>query len=317
MPADLAAWSYRRELTINNMGLGAHTNFAVAVMLDATRVRYTSKGDDLRFTDATKALLPYEIDTWNQLDRSVVWVGVPEIAANATTTLWMYYGNADAPAAQRAAAVWDQDYVGVWHLTDAHDSTGRNNSTSVGATPLPGKVGGAVRVVGSGQYIDTGAADQLANWTIEVWMSAALPAATNNSSGPISRGYNYQMQWNCGDVEYCKSVNLVDQSGNVIAQYGNSLAAGVWHHVAARYDGAMLETYVGDMRTAAEPAAGPPNAETGTTKLGARVNLGGYYAGDIDEVRISRVARSADYLKAQHRAQADTYVTVGPELPNP
>jgi len=315
--AELDAWPYKRELTINNMGLAAHADFALMVALDSSRVRYSTQGADLRFTDANATMvLPHEIDRWNTAGRSIVWVRVPAIAANATTTLWMYYGNAAAASAERPTDVWDQNYVGVWHLTDAHDSAGHNSSASNGAVPIDGPVGGAVRVFGQ-QYIDTGAADQLATFTIEVWLNAALPATTSNSSGPLSRGYNYQMQWNCGDIQYCRSVNLVDQSGTVIAQYGNTLAAGTWHHVTARYDGSVLETYVGDTRTGTATAAGPPVAETGTAKLGARVNLAGYYSGDIDEARISRVARSGDYLKAQHRAQTDTYLTFGPEQPNP
>jgi biopolymer transport protein ExbB len=317
--ADVSGWAFKRQLTIDNSGLGALSDFGLLLALDATRIGYgntQAHGEDVRFADATGTMLAYEIERWTAGGSSIVWVRVPAIAASTATTLWMYYGNPSAADAQRATDVWDTDYVGVWHLADAHDSTGRNTSASHGSTTVAGTIGDAQEVDGNSHYVDTGAADQLAMWTIEVWLKAAADPVVTTSSGPLSRGYNYQMQWNCGGITYCRSVNFVVNSGTIIAQYG-TLSSQQWHHVSGRFDGSTVETYVGETMTNSLAATGPPVAENGTTKLGARVDLSGFYAGDIDEVRISRTGRSADYLKAQDRSTGDRYVTYGPEQPNP
>ena len=74
-------------------------------------------GGDLRFFGSDGALLAHEVDTWDTNGVSTVWVKVPSL--NATTTITAKYGS-DAPGTARAASeVWENGYVGVWHLGES------------------------------------------------------------------------------------------------------------------------------------------------------------------------------------------------------
>src|SRR5687768_15548599 len=96
-----------------------------------------------------------------------------------------------------------------------------------------------------------------------------------------------------------------------------SLVASQWYYLAATYDGTTLTSYVdGVLANATVGQGGPSTAENGTTKLGARmtINAGEFFQGLVDEARISNVARSADYVRAQHRSMRGTFVAFGPRL---
>src|ERR1700733_13196753 len=186
MPLD--AWSTKRRVTIENTGLGELTAFGFVIELDATRITYATAspvGADLRFTDVDGTPLPYEIESWDPSGTSFVWVGVATIAANTNTTLWMYYGNPAATDAQQPTLVWDSSYLGVWHLADAHDSTGKHVSSNQGATATTGMIGPAMMFTGSPQAIDTGAAEHLDTFTLEAWMRPSGAALISAPSGPV------------------------------------------------------------------------------------------------------------------------------------
>ena len=61
-------------------------------------------GNDLRFYDINNNPCNYWIETWNNVGASTIWVKVPTSGA---TALYMYYGNAAAPATSNGANVFD------------------------------------------------------------------------------------------------------------------------------------------------------------------------------------------------------------------
>jgi hypothetical protein len=309
-------WRFKRQLTIDNTTLGPLTEFPLLVVLTPARIRYSAAGADLRFSDATGMPLYYEIESWDPTGTSAVWVRVPAIADHATTTLWMYYDNPDVIDAQLPAAVWDASYVGVWHLVDAHDSTGRNASVNTGATPTPGRIGPALQFSAS-KYIDTMSAAFLTRWTIEAWIDPATASQQLSPGGTsvIARLPNYLMLWDCNSLTFCHTVLFNDSIPQTHAtSYGATV--GAWTHVAGTYDGTGVLTYSNGVVTGPAATMATPANTTDTAKIGVRNDLVGPFPGAIDEVRISNVARSADYMKATTRAGLDTYVMFGPELPN-
>ena len=89
-------WAHRRKLTFLNGSWGSLTDFPVLLALDSSNIDYSKTmdaGEDLRFTDPDGALLKYEIEVWDELGTSYVWVKVPEIDASSNSDfIWMYYG---------------------------------------------------------------------------------------------------------------------------------------------------------------------------------------------------------------------------------
>ena len=55
-----------------------------------------TSGNDLRFYDINNNVCSYWIEIWNNTGTSTIWV---KVATSGATALYLYYGNAAAPAA--------------------------------------------------------------------------------------------------------------------------------------------------------------------------------------------------------------------------
>jgi hypothetical protein len=89
----LSGFNYRRAITINNTAnSNALTDYQVAINLTYSS-NMQPDFSDIRFTDTSDSLLSYWIE--NKVDSAwaYVWVKVPSIPANSTTTIYVYYGN--------------------------------------------------------------------------------------------------------------------------------------------------------------------------------------------------------------------------------
>ena len=274
-------------------------------------------GGDLRFTDASGALVPHEIDTWNTNGVSLVWVKVPSLTASAAVTA--HYGCA-RPCVPKVESVWDDNYVGVWHLGDGalplkdSSNVSRDFTAADGAGigyASPGVVGGAVDFgeTGNGRGLfaaDHDALDGFPAFTIEAW-TYQTNHATNAGILSKRKGIGNQVSYYFYVKGTTETIYVV---GNCAAATSLGLAPtpelGRWNHQAVTYDAADT----------ADNAAAYLNgtlAATATRALGAVTNAAGElclgnlhsgntanFPGKIDEVRISRCARSADWLRATH-----------------
>lgn len=315
-------WAFRRTLTIDNTGIGALTGFPLHVSLNASRISYAqarADGADLRFEDPQGTPLAYEIERWDPAGTSTIWVRVPAIATNTTTEIVMYYGNPNATDAQNATGVWDADYLGVWHLVDAKDSTATSTSANNGGTPIAaGKTGPAMDFAGgvSDDHVDTGLMTFTAEWTVEAWVNPDTITAVGAASSPVSGFPNYMILYSCISAMFCETI-LFNHGNNTLTSFADyNITLQTWSYVVGRYDGATIRAYVNGAQVDSNPTSATPDASTVTTKIGSRSDLLGDFDGKVDEVRISRVPRSPDYITAQHRSMNDTYVTFGPETAN-
>jgi len=139
----LIGWSYRKAIVIAPSADGAQTAYQLKLLVGESAGASGEQVDcgghalssfnDLRFTTADgETLCPYWIEsitgaTPNQL--ATVWIKIPSIAASpATTTIYMYYGNSDAPDAGSGADTFDafSDFedAAAWHTgwTDVGDA---------------------------------------------------------------------------------------------------------------------------------------------------------------------------------------------------
>ena len=124
--ASATDWSgYERHFNVSFPGYTGGTeltNFPVLVRLSSSLNDFdyskckAANGGDLRFSDDDGNLIPSEIDTWNPSGTSLVWVKVPTLTR--TTVIHAHYGCA-TPDAMNPQDVWDENYVGVWHLGES------------------------------------------------------------------------------------------------------------------------------------------------------------------------------------------------------
>ncbi len=145
--------------------------------------------------------------------------------------------------------------------------------------------------------------------TLEAWVRGedygarcALVAKTDNS--------DYALFASEGKAEF--SLWLGSSYARATAPEG-TLQPGQWHHVAGVFDGSEVRCYVDGRLVAAAPAHGARKTNTLPLFIGADPDGKGkptsHFAGCIDEVRLSQVARYAGATfapPARHRPDADT-----------
>jgi len=121
------------------------TNFPVLVRL--TNASNATGGDvlaaakaggaDIRFSDSAGTTpLAYEIERWSS-SAAEIWVKVPTINGNATTTIKMYWGKADSNTTSSGSAVFgSNNFLGVWHMGNASGATPRPNAAAPGTNDM-------------------------------------------------------------------------------------------------------------------------------------------------------------------------------------
>ena len=296
-----------------------------------------ANGGDLRFADANGNLLASEVDTWNESGESLVWVKVPSLAAN--TRIAAYYGWGDAPAVD-GSKVWDGDYVGVWHLGESAlplaESTGVSTPFSAqqhladGAFGAAGAAGGAVDFTATNNirpYLQAASdADLggLGSFTVECWTKRAPGASGNRYVLSRNNGngtYSFEVfQTGSSNIGVCSATTNgvatigADKGGFYVVEGktdGTVLGYGDWYHQAYVRDisaGCGYGYVNGALkRTQEQVATGALYSGDAPLLLGNRAtfNASNCYNGLIDEVRISRVARSAAWVKAAYDTVAD------------
>jgi len=111
-------WAYRVKLSFNNAAVEeALFDHRILVRLDSSKVAYNKiqeGGADIRFTDSSGNILPYQISVWDKSGESFVFVNVSSIEHNNSSYIWMYYGNSEVSGGQDIAGAWTDEYRGVW-----------------------------------------------------------------------------------------------------------------------------------------------------------------------------------------------------------
>jgi len=236
---------------------------------------------------------------------------VPEFPAAATKDIWLYYANKKATPGADAAGTFDPDYTLVYHFDDAagtpvHDKTANANNAT---TPAPGVDEGAV--IGKGaRFTGTGTINVPASTSLAVKAGDPFTfSAWVKYAAPQSRAALYARRDGAGSlvIGLDQGAPFIEVNGSAVPVKLTSpraLRAGQWSYVAATADGKTVTLYINGHSVASGPGALPAlNTPTG---IGGDVQAGSDVAGFVggmDEVRLSRVARSAALILADAEAQ--------------
>ncbi len=270
-------------------------------------------GADLRFSSSTGEPLPYQIEEWDTAQGvASIWVRVPKITGNSRQEIHLHWGKADAASESSGQAVFNDtnSYVSVWHMHDTVlDEVGTLLSDDKGTTATPGMIGVARHFPGQkgvfcGDMIPDYPSGDSSHST-EAWFRIEQPNATiigwgNEGSG---RGSKVRMQFRSPPHLHIDS-DFSDVNGD------GALKLGEWMHVVHTYDREDGRIYInGKLDGAAKPLL--------NIKTPARLWLGGWYhhydfVGDMDEVRVSKVARSPEWIQLQYENQKPGQTLVGP-----
>jgi Concanavalin A-like lectin/glucanases superfamily len=180
-----------------------------------------------------------------------------------------------APGPARAAL------VGWWKLdetsgTIAPDSSGNGNTGTLQGDPKwsVGKIGGALELDGTGDYVDCGSSDVFnitEQVTLAAWVQPDPGFAYPDWSGIIMRGGpnidTFALYYNGPNMQV--GFKTTGTTPNWMAVAATGLFDNEWHHVAAVYDGATKFVYLDGERIGTMDSSGSIETSNGRLLLGA------------------------------------------------
>ena len=294
-------------------------NFPMLVRLhkdwfDFKQVKPT--GEDIRFTDSTGDQLPYQVEEWNPAQGTAsIWVLIPHIAGNARQIIQMHWANSSATSKSDGQSVFNDTngYLSVWHMDDpSKDEVGTLKTTDAGTTATMGMIGRARHFSGK-QGISAG--DQITSYptkssphTSEAWFRAdrsngkILTWGKDQNQGKVVMAFASPPQVVVGC--YFSGADVAGKS---------SLPLSEWTYVVHTYEEGDSRIYINGVLDGVSKSKNAPLNIPNPSGLW----IGGWrneydFVGDIDEVRISKVKRSADWIKLQYENQKEHQSLVGP-----
>ena len=314
-----AAWTQRAKLTLDTgTDAAALTEPAgsatVLVRLgEGFKFDASPDGGDLRFVSADgKTVYPHQIEGYDgTLYEAFIWVKLPEVKAAAKEPFYVYFGNA-APAGEAAKPgdAFDPDFSLVYHFAEASaapvdSSANGNNSETVAGTSGQALIGNALRLLGAAPVVIP-AKPSLAwqagqAFTLSAWIkpTALQPGAVIASRGQGNASFRLLLENGAPVVEV----------GGARSQPGAPLSAAMWAHLAVVADGKTVQVLV-DGAPYAELAAALPALDTpiliGGLAPGAPAGATAAFVGEIDELTLSKSARSASWVKLAAVNQGST-----------
>ncbi|MCP4450809.1 MAG: DUF2341 domain-containing protein, partial [Planctomycetes bacterium] len=288
-------------------------NFPLLVRLDSGFFDFSQAkagGADIRFSSGTTPL-KYQIEEWDAASgRASIWVLIPNIKGNAVQPINIHWGNHSAASESNGADLFNASngYLSVLHMSDAanpaKDDVGVLTPSNHSTTESEGVIGKSRRFA-EGRYIDCG-------HNITSFPSGSTPHSTS-AWFKTDRVSGNVLGWGMFEVTGMLVMMLQSpahikmegyfSNGQVEGDLGFDV--GQWVHVMHTYESGSARLYVNGVLDNFTTGGTPMNMPTPLNfQIGGFSQYRGYkFAGDIDEVRISSVTRSADWVKLEYENQ--------------
>jgi uncharacterized protein YceK len=290
-------------------------------------------------TSPYETQLPWECSVWNPSGKSIFWVLLPRVVPGETAAITMFIGPDIATTENAPERVWRNGYVAVLHFDDPSDpyrdsspfeNHGVNGTTTInGHTPADsasGVFGSAVAFVGQTDAIVFPKSDSLANLRPATYSMLMNWDAYNEGSRVISKGNRFLFASNSGGNLRCQvriqhelpadsgtgaGTDLDDESDVFLEEVYTAFSTGVWRGWSLvwdgnKYDASLGLTIAGVRRSESSYNVPNPNVVPDNDAGKALVIGNGDWdsadrqvQGAIDELRISRIARSNDWITFQ------------------
>jgi hypothetical protein len=329
-------WLYRKKITIDNTKVDDDlTDFPVLVSVTdssfSSDVQYDS--DDILFTQSDGATkLNHEIEKYtSSTGELAAWVQ-SDLASTTDTDIYMYYGYAAASNQENATSVWDSNYIAVWHMdgaddTTVYDSTGVYDSTAHVADSISGQIGDARDFDNSNsEYVSFGDMAQPCDGSLDVgvieyWISqnatrSAHMTKYDTHADPDELTYLTRV-YEDGDIQsrIWDGDDNANRWGYITTNPQVTMDGTTWTHVAIVYEFAseLMTIYANGSSVAVTKEVdvgtgptvwkdNPEDDRIGVLEPGTGVL--DYYDFSIDEIRYSRATRSAEWISASYNNQS-------------
>ena len=310
-------WKFRKEISFDLTPTGADIaatpqDVPVLVRLSLANFSYFNDtkpdGADFRVLGGDdKTPLKFHFEKYDPQDQmAFLWVHVPQMTGGAKSDkIYAYYGNPDAPAAADVPGTYDAQQVLVLSFGEPsgipQDSTAYKNNPSASTAELTP----ASLIAGGAKF------DGKQSITVPATASLRLLANQGLTASAWVRIEQPQQATVLALADQGKSIELdLDGAKPVVrATLGGApatvaatadLSVSQWHHLAFTAAAGKLTLYVDGVATGSAPVT--LEEVGGTFSVGA-LNGAKFLTGEVDEVQVAKVARSAEWIKAAARSQ--------------
>ncbi|WP_159440768.1 LamG-like jellyroll fold domain-containing protein [Mucilaginibacter sp. OK098] len=295
---------------------------------------------DFAFTETgTNTELYYQVDTYDSVNGILLaWVQVPALT-KADKTLTFYFGS-QSPSHSSAfsASTWPSDYLAVYHFSEGSPTatvldatlharnavqanTAITNDEIHVAAGIP-TTGGAYTFNGTNTSIiqNTGTfPDCTSQFTVSAWVTYTGTSTSDNKlvSDQLDYGHGYKLSVRNSTIESETRTAANPVPGNVW-DAGTPVSPNTWSYVQGEYNGSSFLNYLngsfatgGAFKPGTNSTNAPPEAgnyltmglDHGTGTANGGYNDAYFFSGVMDEVRISNIAKSADWVSAEYYNQ--------------
>jgi len=335
-------WLYRKQLTIDHNEVDDDlTNFPVLVSTTSNFLKHTSHsgkvgnddGTDILFTQSNGTTkIPHEMEYYaSTTGELIAWVK-SNLSSSTDTNIYMYYGNSGASDQQQATSTWDDNYIHVWHMDGSGnviDSVdGGDDGTNNGSDSITGKIGKARDLVkNNNDYIDFGdmsqpSNDSLDTVTFEWWISIDATSSSNfilskYDNAPEPDQHSYENRASSGGKVWTRVYSATAWPEKYTTQETDNqeLYIDTWAHVVRAIDlnsgDPNIDIYVDGSEVSSNRTTQTLNASVfldvaADDELGSYRGEGGTSYSDfkIDEIRISKIKRSSEWIAASYSNQS-------------
>ncbi|MBD3319955.1 MAG: DUF2341 domain-containing protein, partial [Chitinivibrionales bacterium] len=325
-PEDYADWTYWKHIEIDGDCAGISdtlTDFPLLVRLNSSNIDFDdieTDGADIRFANEDNTVkFSYEIERWDDTDDSAeIWVKVDSVYGSNTTKVRMYWGNTGESSNSSGSDVFDtaNGYVAVWHLHDDYSDATINayDGTEAGTVDdATGLIDGADSFNASADQITVGSSNRYHETsndylTITGWAnpSSITGNDTQNRLFTIHRRdggtAGSAIGLGLGRTDSVMYYRHDGSTGNHQTFNTATVSSGNWYYIGITYDGTNYRGYFQGAKADSLMSTGLAAGGTTTGRIG---NYDGnyYLDGTIDEVRVSNVQRSDDWLLLCYQTQ--------------
>ncbi len=335
-------WGKKAPIVLNTSAGGAAVTgdvkgFALPVILSAANFDFTqaqSGGEDLRFTSAAGAALPYEIESWDAAaKKAAVWVRTDVKGNDAAQSITMHWGNPAAKSESNGKAVFaaEDGWVGVWHLGEAGNVAegGYKDATPseahatgyafAAANTADCRIGKCPEFKNSAKrYIKVNGTknnlfDITNKLTFSIWVKAAsYPTEYITIFAKGDDSWRVQMygiySWGDNNGKYVSEM-CVELGGDACLEHRGTAAElkpNEWHLLTVVHDNPTVKYYI-DMTPVTKQY--PGNWSSGAANpvgIGYQSQFGGrWWDGWLDEARVLKVAKDESWVKLNYESQRE------------
>lgn len=261
------------------------------------------------------------------------WVKIPSVSTSSDTTIYILFGDSGVSSDQQNASdTWSNGYAVVVHFgTPTTLSSSESLGLSVSNTSVvaaQGKLSGGAGYFNGSAYLRITSNASFKPTAALTLQAIVKPYTYGSWDKIICLDYRGDGSWNSPFAAYalCLTNNTLGLTthitfgGSITAPNAGTLTNKVWNFVAGVYSGSQIINYVNG-------AGQSPTSKSGSIDYGTSLDLciggrspyttGEPFRGYIDEVRVSTVARSPNWMAAEYANQNSLLTFITTELSSP